>query len=188
MLSAEYEHEQGELERAIAGLQNEIDCFDDSEAHTADFLELTRRYRDFTELTTPMLHEFVNKIVVHERAEKNVRYTTQEVDIYLNFIGCYTPPVIEPVTVEDPVAIAEQAEREQRRIWHREYQRKRHANGGKPLKPEDTHTPEQIAADDAEKMEKRKAYNKEYQQEYQRKKAREKREAIVAGTKIVAAI
>jgi hypothetical protein len=179
VLSAEYEREQVELEQAIAGLQTEIDSFDDSAARAANFLELTRRYRDFSELTAPMLHEFVERIVVHERAEKNVRYTTQEVDVHLNFIGQYMPPVIEPVQVYDPIAAAEQTEREKRRIWHREYQRKRRANGGKPLRPEDTRTPEQIAADEAAKKEKQKAYNREYQREYARKKAREKRESSV---------
>jgi len=188
VLSVEYEYEQSGLEQEIAELQAGIDNFDDSAARAANFLELTRRYRDFAELTAPMLHEFVRKIVVHERAEKNVRYTTQVVDIHLSFIGRYAPPIAEAVIAPDPAAIAEQAEREKRRVWHREYQRKRRANGGKPLKPKDSRTPEQIAADEAEKAEKWKAYNREYQREYQRRKAQEKREAKAAEAAMAVAV
>jgi DNA invertase Pin-like site-specific DNA recombinase len=188
VLSDEYEREQRGLEQAIAELQAEIDSFDDSAARAKNFLELTRRYRDFSELTAPMLLEFVERIVIHERAERNVRYTAQQVDVHLNFIGRYTPPVIEAVETPDPIAAAEQAERERKREYHRDYQRKRRANGGKPLTPEDTRTPEQIADDEAAKKEYWKAYNRDYQREYQRKKAREKREAKAAETIMAAAI
>ncbi len=39
-----------------------------------------------------MLNEFVEKIVVHERDRKGSVETTQEVEIYFNFIGRYLPP------------------------------------------------------------------------------------------------
>ena len=39
-----------------------------------------------------MLNEFVEKIVVHERDRKGSIETTQEVEIYFNFIGKYLPP------------------------------------------------------------------------------------------------
>jgi DNA invertase Pin-like site-specific DNA recombinase len=181
VLSSEYEREQSELESQIAELQAEADAFDDSAARAKNFLELTRRYRDFSELTTPMLHAFVQKIVVHERAEKRVRYTKQKVEIFLNFIGKFELPEAEPEVI-DPAVTAEREAKEKRRLYAREYKRRRAANGGKPLKPEDTRTPEQIAADDEAKREYWKAYNRDYQREYQCKLAREKREAAQAAT------
>ena len=39
-----------------------------------------------------MLNEFVEKIVMHERERKGSVETTQEVEIYFNFIGRYLPP------------------------------------------------------------------------------------------------
>ena len=39
-----------------------------------------------------MLNEFVEKILVHERDKKGSVYSTQEVEIYFNFIGHYVPP------------------------------------------------------------------------------------------------
>ena len=44
-----------------------------------------------------MLNEFVEKILVHERAGKAARDTTQEVEIYFNFVGRYIPPALQPV-------------------------------------------------------------------------------------------
>jgi len=185
VLSAEYEQEQAGLEQTIAELQTGIDSFDDSAARAKNFLMLARRYKDISELTAPMLHEFVHKIIVHERAERWVRYTKQKVEIFLNFIEEYAPPEIaqpEP----DPAAIAELEQQEKRRLYHRDYQRKRKANGGKRLTPPDTRTPEQKAADDEARYEKKMAYQREYQREYQRRKAREKREAQAAESKTTA--
>lgn len=176
VLSAEYEREQSELEQAIEELQTEVAGFEDSAERAERFLELTRRYTDFTELTAPILLEFIQKIVIHERAEKNKQFTTQKVEIHLNFIGQFPIPLAPADEEIDP----EQAERERKREYHREYQQRRKENGGKPLTPEDTRTPEQIAADEAVKREKWKDYQREYQREYQRRLAREKREAKAA--------
>ena len=186
VLSAEYEREQAELEQTIAVMQTEVAGYEDSAERAAGFLELTRRYTDFTELTAPMLHEFVRKIVIHERAEKNKRYTTQKIEIYLNFIENFVPP-IDPNTLTAEEPDPEEMERERKRKYHGDYYRRRQENGGKPLTPEDTRTAEQVAADEAAKREKQKIYQREYQREWQRKKAREKREAKAAETVSAAA-
>ena len=44
-----------------------------------------------------MLNEFIEKILVHERARKGSLDTTQEVEIYFNFVGRYIPPAMQPV-------------------------------------------------------------------------------------------
>ena len=45
-----------------------------------------------------MINEFIEKIVVHERDRKGSTDTTQEVEIYFNFIGRYVPMSLsEPV-------------------------------------------------------------------------------------------
>ena len=48
-------------------------------------------------LTNTMLNEFVEKILVHERARKGSQDTTQEIEIYFNFLGRYIPPSLQPV-------------------------------------------------------------------------------------------
>ena len=77
-LSGQYEAEQEQLE--ADGIQ------EDSEK-VSSFMELVNRYTDFTELTTPMLNEFIDKIVVHERERIDRYQYDQKVDIYFNFIG-----------------------------------------------------------------------------------------------------
>ena len=58
-LSSGYESEQAELEKLTAELRTELDDFDTDSVRGDKFMELTRRYTDFTELTPAMLHEFV---------------------------------------------------------------------------------------------------------------------------------
>ena len=43
-------------------------------------------------LTIAMLNEFIEKILVHERDRKGSIQTTQEVEIYFNFVGRFVPP------------------------------------------------------------------------------------------------
>ena len=61
------------------------------------FIALIDKYENFDTLTNTMLNEFVEKILVHERARKGSQDTTQEVEIYFNFVGRYIPPALQPV-------------------------------------------------------------------------------------------
>ncbi|MDR2533156.1 MAG: recombinase family protein [Oscillospiraceae bacterium] len=100
-LSEDYEREQEELEKTVIKLQQEVDRTKDQTARVDKFLELVERYTEFDELTTPMLNEFIEKVVVHERV-KGYRYTTtQKVDIHFNFIGKFEIPCEETVIVHD---------------------------------------------------------------------------------------
>ena len=48
-------------------------------------------------LTIAMLNEFIEKILVHERDRKGSIQTTQEVEIYFNFVGRFIPPAFGEV-------------------------------------------------------------------------------------------
>jgi DNA invertase Pin-like site-specific DNA recombinase len=88
ILSREYEDEQEELERQIAELQTGLERFEEDGDRAEKFIGLVRRYTDFTELTTSMLNEFVEKILVHEAEGARYGYgRIQRVEIFLNFIG-----------------------------------------------------------------------------------------------------
>jgi len=84
------------------------------------FMELTRRYTDFTELTPAMLHEFIEKVIVHE-ADKSSGIREQQVDIHLNYIGQFGVP--EWFEVEEETAAPLTPEEEKRAKW-REYAQK----------------------------------------------------------------
>jgi len=113
LLSTGYETEQATLEQQTAELKKELEQFDSDSLRADKFLELSKRYTDFSELTAPTLHAFVEKVVVHE-ADRSSGKREQQVDIHLNFIGQFDVP--------DEVE-SDEASEEKRAIW-REYKRK----------------------------------------------------------------
>jgi hypothetical protein len=119
MLSAEYETEQTELEKSVAQLQAELDGFNADSIRADKFIELARRYKDFSELTSAMIGEFIEKIVVFE-ADRSSGEREQAVDIYLNFIGKFEIPAAEPTAEE----IAAEEKAREKREKHRENQRR----------------------------------------------------------------
>jgi hypothetical protein len=119
ILSAEYEREQEDLDAAIEREQAELDAFNADTNRAEQFLELAKRYTDFSVLTTPMIHEFVDKILVHA-PEKIDGERTQEIEIYLKFIGKIDVPMPEPT----PEELAEQEQQRKKRIKQREYTRR----------------------------------------------------------------
>ena len=94
-LSGVYDSEQAALKTQNAGLQAELDAFDADSIKTGKFIEIAHRYTRFDELTTPMLNEFVEKVLIHA-PDKSSGERVQRVDIYLNFIGKFDIPVAEP--------------------------------------------------------------------------------------------
>ncbi|MCD8381579.1 MAG: DUF4368 domain-containing protein, partial [Clostridiales bacterium] len=120
-LSAEYEQEQADLEEAIAAGQQKLDAYNEDTTKADKFLELAKKYTDFTELTTPMIYEFVDKVLVH-KPEKIDGERTMEVEIYLKYIGKVEVPPPDPATI----AAEEEAKRkEQQRKNHERYLRKK---------------------------------------------------------------
>ena len=119
LLSEGYEREQEELDAAIEREQAELDAFNADTDRADQFLELVKRYTDFSVLTTPMIFEFVDKIVVHA-PDRSSGERVQEVDIYLKFIGKFDVPLPEPT----PEELAEQEELRKKREKQREYSRR----------------------------------------------------------------
>ncbi|XID93760.1 DUF4368 domain-containing protein [Paenibacillaceae bacterium WGS1546] len=100
-LSGDYEREQEELEQTTERIQNEIDSLEKQTVNADRFLDLVDRYTDFEELTTPMLNEFVEKVVVHERVKGSRYTTTQKVDVYFNFVGLVDLPGEQDIATSD---------------------------------------------------------------------------------------
>ena len=183
LLSTGYEKEQEELESEIGELRGEVARYLDGVECAGNFLELARRYRDLPELTPQMINEFVDKVLVHERADKGCQITKQKIEIHLNLIGDFSMPE-EPTPDADAAQLAADAERAKRREYHRDYNRRRKENGGKPLSER---TPEERAIFEAERKEKMKLYQREYQREWQRRKAAGKRAEAEAKVLVEAA-
>ena len=127
-LLAGYEQEQTALRQSITESEAALDSFEQDTANVEHFLDLARKYTNFSELTTPMMNEFVEKIVVHA-PDKSTGDRVQEVDIYLKFIGKFDAPMPEPT----PEEIAEQERLQKERIRSRE--RYRRLKAGENLSP-----------------------------------------------------
>ena len=85
-----------------------MSAFAEDTDRAKQFLELAKKYTDFSELTTPMINEFVEKIIVHA-PEKIDGDRVQEVDIHLRFIGQFELPA--PELTEEEIKRQEQLKR-----------------------------------------------------------------------------
>ena len=122
LLSVNYELEQNGLERQNTALQSQLDDLYSSGVQVESFLNIARRYTEFNELTTAMLNEFIEKIVVHE-ADKSSGERVQQVDIYLNYIGKVELSDNEPT----PEVVKAREKRLQKLAKQREYNRRYYA-------------------------------------------------------------
>ena len=85
-LSAAYETEQAELKQSVESLCAIVEASEAQAVNIKSFLKIVKKYTEPTELTPQLLHEFVDKIVVHE-ADKSSGHRIQRIDVHNNFIG-----------------------------------------------------------------------------------------------------
>ena len=98
-LLADYEAEQKALDASVLEVERQLAVYEEDGSRAEQFLELAKKYTEFSELTTPMINEFIDKIVVY--APKKVDGDrVQEVEIHLNFIGRFEAPAPEPTLEE----------------------------------------------------------------------------------------
>ena len=118
-LLADYESEQKELTAFVTETEQQLSTFEEDTARAEQFLALAKKYTDFSELTTPMINEFIDKIFVHAPYYIDGE-RMQDVDIYLNFIGQFEIP--EPELGEEEIKRQEQLKK--KRIYERELYQK----------------------------------------------------------------
>ena len=124
-LDAQYAKEQNELAGEITELEKAIGTYEQTRKSAEKFIALIDKYENFDKLTVAMLNEFVEKILVHERDRKGSIETTQEIEIYFNFVGKYMPPHFGEVnlTPEELEALRKKEERKDR--LHQNYLRRK---------------------------------------------------------------
>ena len=148
-----------ELQNELDGYKTEQAQYENDRKSAARFLKLVERYSNAEEMSTVMLNDFVEKIIVHERDRKGSADTTQKIEIYFNFIGEYIPPTMaekEPT----PEELEEMRKKEARKDKLHQNYLKRKANGKQKKYEERTKAKkkaqiesqkEQIRAEDREK-------------------------------------
>ena len=127
-LDAQYEKEQSELTAEISALEKAIRSYEKHEKDADRFIALIDKYENFDKLTIAMLNEFIEKILVHERDRKGSIQTTQEVEIYFNFVGRFVPPAFGEVELT-PEELEEIRKREERKDRLHQNYLKRKASG-----------------------------------------------------------
>ena len=122
-LLADYEAEQAQLLTLIENEQHDLDSYEANTENIEAFIALAKKYIDEEELTTPMIYEFVDKILVHApqkiNGERHIR-----VEIILRFIGSFQVPKPELSAEEAAAAEALRKKREASKIRYARHKAK----------------------------------------------------------------
>ena len=126
-LDEQYAKEQNALSKEISDIETALAGFEINRKSADKFISLVEKYENFEDMNTMMLNEFVRKIHVYERDKKGRVETTQQVDIFFNFVGKYVPPHFGEVvlTPEEREEIRKIEERKER--LHQNYLRRKEA-------------------------------------------------------------
>ena len=127
-LGSQYDSEQSKLTAEVSALEKSIHGYEKHEKDADRFISLIDKYESFDNLTIAMLNEFIEKILVHERDHKGSRETTQEVEIYFNFVGRFVPPAFGEAELT-PEELEERRKKEERKDRLHQNYLKRKASG-----------------------------------------------------------
>lgn len=101
IFSREYEDEQHTLKSEVEELKSQIEEQTSKVVNINSFLTVAKKYTSFETLTPGMLHELIEKIVVHE-GDKSSGHRIQKIDIYYSFVGdLETSHVVAQRTLKD---------------------------------------------------------------------------------------
>lgn len=84
MMSAGYEEEQAKLKATVAELTTLIDGAEQKSSGVTAFLKVVHKYEHIETLTPEIMHELVDKIVVHE-PDKSSGKRVQDIEIHFRF-------------------------------------------------------------------------------------------------------
>ncbi len=84
MMSAGYEDEQKKLKATAAEITALIDSAEQKSSDVTAFLEVVHKYEHIEKLTPEIMHELIEKIIVHE-ADKSSGKRVQQIDICYRF-------------------------------------------------------------------------------------------------------
>ena len=83
-MSANYDGEQRQLKQTVSELKDFIEATEQKTADVSNFIQLVRKYTYINVLTPEIMHELVEKIVVHA-PDKSSGHREQRVEIYFRF-------------------------------------------------------------------------------------------------------
>jgi ribosomal protein L11 methylase PrmA len=90
-LTADYEKDLSELTEQNSKMQAELSAFAEDSENAERFIQLSRKYAEFDELTAQILNEFVDRVVIYP-TDKSKPEHTRDIEIYLNCVGKFDVP------------------------------------------------------------------------------------------------
>ncbi len=94
MMSVGYEDEQKKLRASVSELTVFIESAEQKSADVTAFIEAVQKYERVAELTPEIMHELIEKIVVHA-PDKSSGHRTQEIEIHYRFNVAVTTAVAD---------------------------------------------------------------------------------------------
>ena len=79
-----YDEEQKKLKQGVSELAVFIEAKEQKSSDISQFIEIIRKYSEIIELTPEIMHELIEKIVVHA-PDKSSGHRVQQIDIYYRF-------------------------------------------------------------------------------------------------------
>ncbi|MBQ3598017.1 MAG: recombinase family protein [Clostridia bacterium] len=83
-LTSGYDDEKKTLTRRIAELTEQINAATERNSDVKRFVALVRKYTEINELTYENVHEFIDRILIHELDREN---NTRKIEIFYSFVG-----------------------------------------------------------------------------------------------------
>lgn len=105
VMSARYEDEQKKLRATVAELTAFIDTAEQKSADVTAFIKAVQNYEHITELTPKIMHELIEKIVVHA-PDKSSGHRTQEIEIHYRFDVAVTTAVADSMKYDKKRKVA----------------------------------------------------------------------------------
>ena len=93
-MSSRYEADQKTLKASVSELTAYIETAEQKSANVTTFIQVVQKYEHITELTPEIMHELIEKIVVHA-PDKSSGHRTQQIDIYYRFDVAVTTAVAD---------------------------------------------------------------------------------------------
>ena len=84
-LMLQYDNEQADFEKKIKELEKNLAERKEKKLDISRFLELIHMVKDANDISRELIHELIDRIVVHEKTDNTRK--TKKLDIYYNFIG-----------------------------------------------------------------------------------------------------
>lgn len=97
----QYTDEQSNLKVEVEELQEGTEKLQSVNDNTQQFIKTIKTFTDFSNLTTSMINQLIDKILIYQRKKIGRGKFTRQVDIYFNFIGKFEISREDEINADD---------------------------------------------------------------------------------------